>query len=734
MENIDHIARQDRAIENPDSDALERGPFVASLVKTLVHTEYTSSGAVESRRATGFVVGLTGEWGLGKSSVLNLLGLELKQMEYVVVATLNPWLFKGRDELIEAYFDSLREALGYSTTEKTRKLLQQLERYKASIKYVGATAAGLIDVFIGSGAATTFWNRWLLKIVSASIKPKELSAIQERKSLETKLADEKVAVVVLIDELDRVEDEEVRAVAQLVKAVGDIKGISYLVAYDPDRVTQALGRGNSLEDRQRTGESYLEKIIQFPIPLRPLFEDDSRNLLLHAMQNNGVAMPAVTQPYQTEIFNQLLRVVRTPREIKRLIGAFSVLEEIVRGEICPFEVLAYSWLVTKAPGIRQNISDKIQTLVNDPSVAEQIRQQRWRRNHNDTNETLVDVLGASAESHLEMLQLLFPRFSDSRQRSIETSDGHRIAKRRNLTRLLYLGNPPSQFSRLNIERLWALTSPDELVNELRPLQRAGRLEALLDRIGDLSLMLPQFGDQVFWGAFSRVLIREHDWCSNEEAERGFVDDIGSILWRLAKTVEGGASRFRHIMDALINNGDLLIAPWILRKHLFAHGLTSYARQGNGDQIYDLSETMALRERELPRYRSAVLEGIALRRLPDAEAIFCMINSNYWDEDLRQSFTSQLDSMVAIASLAALMLPPGVICDRSTLDLMVDADIVLERTNRLLREEGMPENEWLATSIRRFRATLAGRDLHAVDALEDDFGESNEMSTESPLTS
>jgi hypothetical protein len=66
------------------------------------------------------------------------------------VATLNPWLFKGRDELVEAYFNSLREALGYSASEKTRKLLRQLERYKASIEFVGTTTAGIIDVIVGA--------------------------------------------------------------------------------------------------------------------------------------------------------------------------------------------------------------------------------------------------------------------------------------------------------------------------------------------------------------------------------------------------------------------------------------------------------------------------------------------------------------------------------------------------------------------------------------------------------
>lgn len=731
--NINHIERQDRAIEAPESDALERGPFVASLVKTLVHTDYdASTGAMTARRATGFVVGLTGEWGLGKSSVLNLLSHELKQMEHVVVATLNPWLFKGRDELVEAYFNSLREALGYSTSEKTRKLLRQLERYKASIELVGTTTAGIIDVVVGAGAATTFWNKWLLKLVRLLNKPKELSAHQERKNLEAKLAEEKIAVVVLIDELDRVEDEEVRAVAQLVKAVGDIKGISYLVAYDQDRVAQALGKGATSDERQKTGESYLEKIIQFPIPLRPLFEDDARDLLLHAMRSNGVSMPTATQPHQTEIFNQLLREIRTPREIKRLIGAFSVLEEIVRGEICPFDVLAYSWLVAKAPSIRGHISNNIHKLVDDPNIAELLSRRRDRSSNTSAEETLVDVLGGTAKTHLGVLQLIFPRFNQGRQSAVDVLDGQRLSKRRNLIRLLYLGNPPGQFSRVDIETLWSLSNLDELNTELRPLKRNGQLGPLLDRVGDFSASFPETGDQFFWSALCRVLIRENDWITEEEVEPGLVEDVGSILWRLGRSGNDGAKRFRTIIAALIKSGDLLVVPWILRKHLFAHGLTSYSNQAKGDHILDEKETIALRDLELPRYRAAVTDGIVLRRLPDTEAMFCLVNCNQWDIALRQNFTSQLDSLNAVTSLAALILPPGIICDRSTLDLMLDADAIFKKSSMLLQTEGLPESEWLATAVRRFRATLAGRDVHATGALVDDFVENNDASNSEGL--
>ncbi|WP_341962598.1 KAP family NTPase [Pseudomonas sp. RC10] len=710
MDSNDLIARQDRAIDKPEFDALERGPFVGSLVNTLVSVERDTSGTIKSCKSTGLVVGLTGEWGLGKSSVLNLLAYELEKNEHVVVATFNPWLFKGRDELVDAFFNCLRGALGKSPSESLRSVQKQLERYKTSIEYAGATLAAVADALGAGGAATAAWKKWLLKLTTTLIKPQTLSADQERKSLESKLAKAHVAVVVLIDELDRVEDEEVRAVAQLIKAVGDIKGISYLVAYDPDRVAQALGKGNSTREKQISGESYLEKIIQYPIPLRPLLEEDVTSLLKQALHRHDMVIPPAALPYQTEILNHLIRAIRTPRDVKRVIGALSVLQDAVADEICPYDVLAYCWIVTKSPSMRRKISDHTHALVSDPSTQELIRRQQWKTGNDSAAETLTDLFGDGINAHLDMLRAIFPRFDERSQRSAETFDGDRLAKRRNLTRLLYLGNPPGQLSRMDIERIWSLSSED-LINELQSLQQAGRLETLLDCLNDLAPVMTQTGDETFWVGLSRVLTRDHDWITENEVERGFVDDAAAILWRVAHTTGNGTARLKITIDALIRDGDLLITPWILRKHLFAHGFVPYGPQGKGGEIFSADETISLRDRELPRYRTAVLEGKALRRLPDTELIFCILNSDRWDSELRQCLTSQLSSIEAISTFAALITPPGILCDYQTLDLMIDAGKLLERLLSMFSKSERPEDDWIAQAINRLNAVLSRKDPH-----------------------
>jgi predicted KAP-like P-loop ATPase len=92
------------------------------------------------------------------------------------------------------------------------------------VPFLGAAAAGALKA-AGKG-------------VAVARNPTEM-----RKTVDKMLAELDCPVVVLIDELDRVENAEVRTVAQLVRSVLDFPKVSYLLAYDPRRVAEALGDG-----------------------------------------------------------------------------------------------------------------------------------------------------------------------------------------------------------------------------------------------------------------------------------------------------------------------------------------------------------------------------------------------------------------------------------------------------------------------------------------------------------
>jgi hypothetical protein len=659
-------------------------------------------------RSTGFVIGLTGEWGLGKSSVLNLVNEKLSNSKNVAVAVVNPWLFKTRDDLLTAYFNALRNALGKTLSDRARGVQEQLEKYKGAIGIGGFSIAAAIDIAGGNGAASTSWNLWGKPAVEKIKKPDPKSPDEERKALETKIKEAKIAVVVLIDELDRVEDDEVRAVAQMIKAVGDIKGISYLVAYDPKRVSQALGRGNGNE-RQASGEAYLEKIVQFSIPLRPLFEEDTRALLEAALYENGVDLPVAEADYQAAILDELIRVARTPREIKRLVGAFAVLEQMLGGEVCPYDVLGYSWLVAKAPGVRDAIAKNLEAVVHDPGERELARRMRALGNSDKKQETVTELLGEAAKEHEPILKLLFPRFGERD----DTNVGNRIAKRRNLVRLLYLGSPPGMLSRSEVERIWRSDRIDSALEKFLALISTDRLAQFLDRLPDLLPNLDKEYDGIFWPALARCLVRKHDWITKQESLESLAEDVGETLWNFGRRTQTDARRVRSIFECLISDGDLIVAPWLLRKHLFAHNLTAHTSADSSEFVFSKEETIAYMHHESKRYSHALLSGTLLRNIPNTEAIYTLINAGLWSKDLKSSLTEQLNTIDAIITFAALTVRPGYIVSKETMDELIDSEILLERLVKFANDGLLPDDNWLSNCIVRLVATLRGHDPHFV---------------------
>ena len=687
-------ARQDRAIRDEHGDKLERGPFVDSLVRALVRVNRDKEGQTVSAEATGYVVGLTGKWGLGKSSVLSLLALKLGSMDRVLVAQFNPWLLGTGEELLTGYFNALRAAIGRTNKEEFDALRDDLDKYWASIVVTAKVAAVAVD----GGTSDAWWG----KLIPKRIKSAARSPEQERANLEKKIKQLGCAVVVLIDELDRVEDDDVKAVARLVKAVGEIRGVSYLVAYDPKRVAEALGGGRSAKCRE-AGNSYLEKIIQHPIPLRPLFRDDVQSLLKAALEEHGVNLPDSPSYEETEILESILDAVQTPREVKRLVGSFAILEEAVRGEISPYDVMGYCWLATKNPTLRDLIADNIDRLVDDPSQVEMTRRVADKMSAPGSLD-VTTVLGPLAVPHRKILNCLFPWYATRRT----ASAGNRLSKRRNLVRMLYLGNPPGMIPLKVIAAMWAVVASTQLVT-LTSASTEGKLPEFLDRLDDLLAELPESGDAEFWPNLSRVLQREEDWLSGPNPQNELSRDAAEMLFRLGLRDMRQIPRVRRAVDALIQGGDLILAPWVVRNEMRIQGVSRNSRGEPGEGIYDKTTFAELLERELARYRSAILSGFALRRLPNAEVFYAILNCSRWDEELRAALTAQLNGAAAVGTFAGLITPPGYVTELDTLCEFCDADALNSEVSELLKDEASFPDPWIKESVLRLHRTLNGKD-------------------------
>ena len=87
----------DEPIYGAAGDRLGRSEFARAIV----------TAVMSAPRHAGFTIGVTGAWGEGKSSVLNLVVQELERTDSAEVFEFNPWLFSGAEQLVEHFFDEL---------------------------------------------------------------------------------------------------------------------------------------------------------------------------------------------------------------------------------------------------------------------------------------------------------------------------------------------------------------------------------------------------------------------------------------------------------------------------------------------------------------------------------------------------------------------------------------------------------------------------------------------------
>lgn len=189
-----------------------------------------------------FAVGVTGEWGVGKTTFLESLKDEIINKADIV--EFNPWLCRTPQQVTHDFFNSLREQL----SPKYSILSNSIKEY----------AKLLNNITISPNQ--TF-------AVEMIIPAKEESLYEKKKTLSDKFAQLSRPVIVFIDDIDRLEREEVFEVLRLIRNTADMSNIIYIAAYDKEYVTSVLEEKNI-----KDAHSYLEKIFNVEVHL-PKIED-----------------------------------------------------------------------------------------------------------------------------------------------------------------------------------------------------------------------------------------------------------------------------------------------------------------------------------------------------------------------------------------------------------------------------------------------------------------------------
>jgi len=316
----------DEPIRSASDDKLNRTLFVKQLSEAIENRDWTQSLAV----------GIEGNWGTGKTSVLNLIQESLSAD--ITVVNFSPWYWGDAEHLHEAFFAELIEAGDFP--KDTKNIIYEYAELLAPIDR-------RVEIVFK-----------LLKRASR-INTSKRKGIDQVKEKATKLIESSgKKFVVIIDDLDRLTPNELLEVFRLVRSNADFANTVYVLAYQRSIVIKHLNE----ECFPGNADKYLEKIINFPIQL-PEVDREILSSILEEEISSLIDQSKLTSEDQIRLselyYFFLLKRVNTLRDVKRLVShiKFSCSMHLINGqyEVNLVDMLAMSSMRVFSPELYKKV-------------------------------------------------------------------------------------------------------------------------------------------------------------------------------------------------------------------------------------------------------------------------------------------------------------------------------------------------------------------------------------------
>jgi hypothetical protein len=373
----------DAPVKDQKEDRFRRWPFAQRIAETVAARPDPSS----------IVVGIYGAWGEGKTSVLNFIECELLSQDSVVCVRFNPWRFKDETTLLLSYFGTLADALGRTLSSKKEKIGKWFQEY-------GTLLAPLSFSFFGMGLSPGQATAEAGKILS-SIDLEEL-----RKRIEDLLVEEKKRIVVLMDDIDRLDKNEIQAIFRLVKLSA---------AFDDSMVSAAL-QERYTTGTEESGQSFLEKIIQVPLRLPPADQISLRQFCFEgvdeAIKISGVSLTEEqVQSFVKHFVDGIENRLKTPRMCKRYANALTFALPILAGEVNPVDLLLIEGISVFYPSLYTFIRRNRELFAGSHSNAGFDRTKEKESAVRAIDKAIDQFPNEDGSCIRELLTTLFPRLS-----------------------------------------------------------------------------------------------------------------------------------------------------------------------------------------------------------------------------------------------------------------------------------------------------------------------------------
>ncbi len=475
---------EDKPIRNVDEDLFGR-KSLADMISNAIKSRITVNHGC-------YTIGVYGKWGEGKTSLLNMIESQLlvSNSDHLSIVKFNPWLFKGQESLLIDFFSILaKEPLG-------QKLLNKIKKYGL---LVALGAKTIFDITaLGQGISIASGISEIIKAL-----PDGINITKQKEDISNALRESKKHILIIIDDIDRLDKEETHALFRLIKQNANFDNVTYLLAMDIEVVARSIGERYG-EGKSKDGYNFIDKIIQVPIVLpqiQPLHIRQVLTTKLHKIFThlNSIKRRPLDECDQEKIIDYIAPLFTSGRDIIRYVNQIqftldTLYDEVDLIDLCLLEALKLF-----------NFEGYVKIL-NNKSLLLNIELELEKDNENEKkkNELINDILSGTPErilspmKHIVNFRLLFPSLHSNT--IVSEKDRRRLCTKAYFDRYFIGCSPNNMISDSLLYEKFNLLENDTTRSEL---------------ISFFDLILNKYG----WDEFVRVADFMIENSSQEERER-----------------------------------------------------------------------------------------------------------------------------------------------------------------------------------------------------------------------
>ncbi len=346
---MDNIRLIDTPVQNKEQESLGVSMYADVLGRFIMNCD------------TPITIGIQGDWGIGKTSLLNMIKENLSPVRgrtarYHTIY-FNTWQYSQFSQEQFLGLSILKGILAEIQTLDTLQDLQKTETFKKTIKGFGKFVAKLGNQVVQEHSGLDFQAAYESDDFETFLENDVVVYLRKMKEefsnlVKSLIQNEQDRLVIMIDDLDRIKPVKALEFLEAIKNFLDVEHCVFVMAVDYSVIQSGMEEKLGKSAQELEGKSYFDKIIQVPFTM-PSSSYRTDNYIMSLLgwnysaaenkyeqsgvnrEKNFLAVRAKNiAPSIVDFFTNItsLTVGKNPRSIKRTVNYANLLRMIVQAQ------------------------------------------------------------------------------------------------------------------------------------------------------------------------------------------------------------------------------------------------------------------------------------------------------------------------------------------------------------------------------------------------------------------